>query len=103
MSEPRSLQCHVRRWFAIYSGRGCPGHSCVVVACDKVAALKAARSNGIVLERGAWAEVLTVQRYAEMLRACGLKVGGVPEQLTLMSLPNTKLSDAPTTKGAAHE
>ena len=91
--EPGYLQRHVRRWFAVYSGRGRPGHACVVVASDKVSALKTARSNGIVLERAAWAEPLTIQRYADMLRGCGIKVSGVPEQLALMGEPNMQISN----------
>lgn len=74
------------QFFAVYSGAPkTRGHCCIARARDKAHALHAARSNGITLTRAAYAEPLSVQRYAEILRACGLKVSGVPEQLELMT------------------
>jgi hypothetical protein len=76
------------QFFAVYSGiPNTRGHCCVARARDKAHALKVARSNGITLARQAYAQPLTVQAYADILRACGLKVGGVPEQLTMMEGP----------------
>jgi len=72
-------------FYAVYAGRGRPGHACIARARDAAHALRAARSNGIVLTRAAWAEALTVQQYAKILRTCGLKVAGVPEQMEMMT------------------
>lgn len=73
-------------FYAVYSGAPkTHGHACIARAADKTGALKAARSNGIVLSRSAYAEQLTVQRYADILRGCGMKVSGVPEQMELMT------------------
>ena len=77
-------------YFAVYSGhekaRG--GHVCIARAADKVCAVKAARSSGLSLLARAYAMPLTVQQYAEILRGCGLKVSGVPEQMQLMECAN---------------
>ena len=73
-------------YFAVFAGRDrVRGHSCIARARDKTHALKVARSNGIMLTRAAYAQPLSVQEYAAILRACGLKVSGVPEQLEMMS------------------
>jgi len=72
-------------FFAVYSGREkSRGHACIARAKDKTEALRAARSNGITMTRTAYAEPLTVQQYAAILRAAGLKVSGVPEQMQMM-------------------
>lgn len=73
------------KFFAVYSGvAGVCGHLCVARADDCRRALRAARAQGLTLARGAYAEPLSVQAYADMLRSAGLKVCGVPEQLQLM-------------------
>lgn len=72
-------------FFAVYTGRDrVRGHSCIARARDKSHALKVARSNGIMLSRAAYALPLTVQEYADILRSCGLKVSGVPQQMEMM-------------------
>lgn len=72
-------------FFAVYSGCDkARGHTCIVRARDKAHALRGARSNGIVLTRAAYAVPLTMQAYAAILRGCGLKVSGVPEQMEMM-------------------
>lgn len=73
--------------FAVYSGHPASrGHACIARAEDKAKAVRAARSNGIQITRAAYARPLSVQEYAGILRACGLKVSGVPEQLQLMEV-----------------
>lgn len=73
-------------YFAIYTGQPrARGHACIARAQNAAHALRAARSNGITLARTAHARALTVQEYADMLRAAGLTVTGVPEQLQLMA------------------
>jgi len=72
-------------FFAVYSGRDkARGHACVARAKDKAEALKAARSNGVMITRAAYAVALTVQQYAEILLGCSLKVDGVPEQMQFL-------------------
>jgi len=70
--------------FAVFSGRpGVKGHSCIARANDAAHALRAARSNGIQLAHTAYAQPLTVQEYADILRGSGIKVSGVPQQMKL--------------------
>jgi hypothetical protein len=74
-----------QQYFAVYSGREhSRGHTCIVRANNKSHALRAARSNGIPLAKGASAYPLTVQAYAGMLRHAGFGVSGIPEQTQLM-------------------
>lgn len=73
-------------FFAVFSGREKQrGHACIARAIDKAGAIRAARSNGIQVTRTAYAEPLTVQQYAGILRGAGLKVGGIPEQMEMMT------------------
>jgi len=73
-------------FFAVYSGDPkSRGHACIARARDAAHAVRAARSNGITLTRSAYARALTVQEYADILRGCGFKVSGVPEQMQLLT------------------
>lgn len=70
--------------FAVYSGNPkSRGHLCVARAESPAKALRAARSNGLSLTRQAYARTLTIGEYADILRACGLEVRGVPQQMRL--------------------
>jgi len=88
------------QFFAVYSGAPkSRGHLCIARAKDKSAALAAARSNGLILTRSAYAHPLTVQQYADHLRSAGVKVSGVPEQLTMMECFEDRLYGlTPTTE-----
>lgn len=65
-------------FFAVYSGRPkSHGHLCIARTAGPREAVKAARNLGLSLTRNAYARKLSLNEYAGILEAAGLKVRGV--------------------------